>query len=119
MNLFDYYFHPHANDLAAEDEPALPPEYIHWRRAANAMDLLDLENGVVPWTASRWQRDLYPPEYRDDFVVIPDGIDTDLIPDRRPGPRPRSDRRAGDPGRREGRHLRRPAARYLRRSTGS
>lgn len=77
-NLFDYYVHPQAHDLWADDGPTLPDEYLHWRRAANAMDLLDLENGVIPWTLTGWQRDLYPPEYRDDFHVLHDGVDADL-----------------------------------------
>lgn len=71
----DYYVHPHANDLAGDDEPNLPPEYVHWRRSANAMDLLDLENGVNPWAATDWQRRLFPSEYRDEFLVLHDGID--------------------------------------------
>jgi glycosyltransferase involved in cell wall biosynthesis len=87
VNLFDYFFHPHTHDLADEDGPALPPEYVHWRRSANAVDLLDLENGVTPWTTSAWQRDLYPPEYRDDFVVLHDGVDTRKAPRRPEGPR--------------------------------
>jgi glycosyltransferase involved in cell wall biosynthesis len=58
----------------------MPPEFFHWRRSANAMDLLDLENGVTPWTATRWQRALFPAEYRDDFVVFPDGVDTERFP---------------------------------------
>jgi glycosyltransferase involved in cell wall biosynthesis len=87
VNLFDAYLHPRSNDLADEDAPGLPDEYVHWRRAANAMDLLDLENGVVPWTLSTWQRDLYPPEYRKDFVVISDGVDTTRF--RRPAEKPR------------------------------
>ena len=77
VNLFDYYVHPRSGDLFDEDAPALPLDYHHWRRSANAMDLLDLENGVLPWTPTLWQRDLYPPEYRDDFLVLHDGIDTD------------------------------------------
>jgi glycosyltransferase involved in cell wall biosynthesis len=75
VNFFDYYVHPGSGDLAEDDRAALPTEYTHWRRSANAMDLLDLENGVVPWTATAWQRDLYPPEYRQDFVVLHDGVD--------------------------------------------
>jgi glycosyltransferase involved in cell wall biosynthesis len=89
VNFFDYYYLPRVHDLADEDASTLPHEYIHWRRSANAMDLLDLENGVVPWTATRWQRDLYPEEYRDDFVVVPDGVDAARFPQRR-GPRPRT-----------------------------
>src|SRR5262249_44648866 len=35
------------------------------------------------WVPTRWQRDLYPAEYRDDFLVLHDGIDTTRF---RPGP---------------------------------
>jgi glycosyltransferase involved in cell wall biosynthesis len=75
VNLFDYYYHTHRHDLAEEMGPETPVAYRHWRRSANAMDLLDLENGVRPWTPTCWQRDLYPPEYRADFLVLHDGID--------------------------------------------
>jgi glycosyltransferase involved in cell wall biosynthesis len=84
VNLFDYFHHPHAHDLAGEAPPETPPDYFHWRRAANAMDLLDLENGVTAWTPTRWQRDLFPPEYRDDFTVLFDGV---RAVSRPPGPR--------------------------------
>lgn len=80
VNLFDGYLHPASNDLADEDAPALPAEFRLWRRSANAMDLLDLENGIHPWTTSRWQRDLYPPEYQPDFHVQPDGVPTRNLP---------------------------------------
>jgi glycosyltransferase involved in cell wall biosynthesis len=74
VNLFDYFYHPHAHDLAG-DATDTPAEYFNWRRSANAMDLLDLENGVTPWTLSRWQRDLYPAEYRREFFIQHDGVD--------------------------------------------
>jgi glycosyltransferase involved in cell wall biosynthesis len=72
---FDYFLPPDRHDLADEDAPLMSPEYVYWRRSANAMDLVDLENGGRPWAPSVWQRDLYPPEYHDDFVVIPEGVD--------------------------------------------
>lgn len=75
VNCFDYYYHPRAHDLADEEGPRLPASYVHWRQAANAMDLLDLENGVHAWTASRWQRELFPEEYRPGFTVLLDGVD--------------------------------------------
>jgi glycosyltransferase involved in cell wall biosynthesis len=75
VQLFDYYYHGRKNDLADEAGPETPPAYYHWRRSANAIDLLDLENAVLPWTPTAWQRDLYPPEYRQDFLVLHDGID--------------------------------------------
>jgi glycosyltransferase involved in cell wall biosynthesis len=84
VNLFDYFYQPRAHDLAAEAGPESPPAYFHWRQAANAMDLLDLENGVIPWVPTRWQCDLYPQEYRDDFLVLYDGVDARHFL-RRPG----------------------------------
>jgi glycosyltransferase involved in cell wall biosynthesis len=92
VNLFDYYYHPRRLDLADELVPRMPPDYVNWRVAANAMDLLDLENGVVPWTATEWQRSLYPPEYRDDFFVQHEGVDLRRFrdPPRRSGHRGRS-----------------------------
>jgi glycosyltransferase involved in cell wall biosynthesis len=87
VNLFDYFYHPHANDLADEAGPESPAEYFHWRQSANAMDLLDLENGVTPWTLTEWQRDLFPAEYHDDFEVQYDGVDTLRFVRRASGPR--------------------------------
>lgn len=83
VNLFDYFYRPHANDLAGETGPDTPAAYFHWRRAANTVELLDLENGVTPWVPTPWQRDLFPAEYHADFVVLHDGVDT-----RRFAPRP-------------------------------
>jgi glycosyltransferase involved in cell wall biosynthesis len=40
------------------------------------MDLIELEAGITPWIPTCWQRELYPKEYRDDFVVLYDGVDT-------------------------------------------
>ncbi len=75
VNFFDYYYLTHQHDLAAELPPDFPAEYFLWRKSANAMDLLDLENGGTAWVPTAWQRDLYPPEYRDDFTVLFDGVD--------------------------------------------
>ena len=88
VQLFDYYYHARKHDLADEAGPETPPAYYHWRRAANAIDLLDLENGVVPWAPTAWQRDLYPAEYRDDFLVLHDGVDARSL--RPEAGRPRS-----------------------------
>jgi hypothetical protein len=77
VNLFDYFYHAHRHDLAEAELAGAPAEYFYWRRGANAVDLLDLENGVTPWAATAWQRDLYPAAYRDDFVVVHPGVDPD------------------------------------------
>jgi glycosyltransferase involved in cell wall biosynthesis len=76
VGLFEYFYHPHRHDLAEEMPPTMSAVYRHWRRSANAMDLLDLENGARPWTPTAWQRDLYPEQYRCDFQVLHDGVDT-------------------------------------------
>jgi glycosyltransferase involved in cell wall biosynthesis len=89
VNFFDYYFHAHAHDLADEAGPETSPDTFYWRRAANAVELLDLENGVTPWTATHWQRDLFPVEYRDDFVVLHPGVALDM---ERAASRSRSER---------------------------
>jgi glycosyltransferase involved in cell wall biosynthesis len=75
VNFFDYYYQPRAHDLAEEEGARLPASYVHWRQAANAMDLLDLENGVHAWTSSRWQRELFPEVYRPGFTVMLDGVE--------------------------------------------
>lgn len=87
VNLFDYYLAPRTGDLADEDAATMPAGYIHWRRSANAMDLIDLENSISPWVPTAWQRDRYPVEYRNDFLVLFDGIDARRL--RRPSIRPR------------------------------
>jgi len=74
VNLFDYYFHPRQNDLAAEIAADTATAYVHWRRSANAIELLDLEQCDLAWTPTHWQRHLFPPEYRHDLWVQHDGI---------------------------------------------
>jgi glycosyltransferase involved in cell wall biosynthesis len=76
VQLFNYFYHAHRHDLADDTTPETPAAYFHWRRAANAMTLVELENGVTPWAPTAWQRDLFPPEYRGDFLVLYDGVDT-------------------------------------------
>ncbi|HVW01777.1 MAG TPA: glycosyltransferase [Planctomycetaceae bacterium] len=87
VNFCDYFIRPRTGDLTAEIAPDAPPAYFQWRRSANAMDLLDLENGTRAWTPTAWQRDTYPAEYRDEFLVLPDGIDP--LPLADPSPRER------------------------------
>jgi glycosyltransferase involved in cell wall biosynthesis len=85
VNFFDYFHQPHQHDLAPDMANA-PAEYFHWRRAANAMDLLDLDNATAAWTPTTWQRNLFPPEYRDAFTVLHDGVNTRFFTPSRPRP---------------------------------
>jgi glycosyltransferase involved in cell wall biosynthesis len=76
VSFLDYYYHAHRHDLADLAGPETAPAYFHWRRSMAAIDLLDLEQAARGWTATCWQRGLYPAEYRDSFLVLHDGIDT-------------------------------------------
>src|SRR5207247_4824006 len=74
-NFVDYYMAPHSHDLVEEMRPDAPLDYYHWRRTANAFDLLEIEHATAVCTHTAWQRDLFPPEYRSDMQVMHDGID--------------------------------------------
>ena len=76
VNFLDYFYHAHHHDLADEAGPETAPAYFHWRRSMAAIDLLDLEQASLGWTPTHWQRDLFPAEYRDEFLVLHDGVDT-------------------------------------------
>jgi glycosyltransferase involved in cell wall biosynthesis len=85
VNLFDYYVHARANDLAGEPGAPATPAYLHWRRSANAIELLDLEACDQAWTSTEWQRHLFPREYQADFWVQHDGVDVPSTGGARPG----------------------------------
>lgn len=76
VNFLDYFYHAHRHDLAEEAGPDTAPAYFHWRRSMAAIELLDLEQTTLGWTPTHWQRDLFPAEYRDEFLVLHDGVDT-------------------------------------------
>ena len=76
VNFLDYFYHAHHHDLADEAGSETAPAYFHWRRSMAAIDLLDLEQASLGWTPTHWQRHLFPAEYRDEFLVLHDGIDT-------------------------------------------
>ncbi len=78
VQFFDSYYDP----SRSEHDAGQPEAFGHWRRAANAIELVELENGVTPWAASEYQRGLFPPEYRNDFLVLHDGVETRGLPAR-------------------------------------
>jgi glycosyltransferase involved in cell wall biosynthesis len=76
VNFLDYFYHAHHHDLADDAGPETAPAYFHWRRSMAAIDLLDLEQASLGWTPTHWQRHLFPAEYRDEFLVLHDGVNT-------------------------------------------
>jgi glycosyltransferase involved in cell wall biosynthesis len=87
VNFLDYFYHPHAHDLTGDLGPDMPAAYFHWRRSANAMPLLELEAADLAWTATAWQRSLFPSEYQADLLVLHPGVDTHLFRPRPQRPR--------------------------------
>jgi glycosyltransferase involved in cell wall biosynthesis len=84
VQFFDSYYEPRHREVGDESE-SHPEAYRQWRRAANAIELVELENGVSPWAPTEYQRSLFPAEYRDDFTVIHDGVETRNLPARHRG----------------------------------
>ncbi len=83
VQLFDSYHDPARAEPEIDAPPDGRPEADRLRRlAANAVELLDLENGVTPWTPTEYQRGLFPAAYRGDFVVLHDGVETRGLPAR-------------------------------------
>ncbi len=87
VNFFDGWVRAKEGDVAAEINPETAGQYHLWRASSPVMDLLDMENGAVPWTATQWQRQTYPRMYRDEFQVLHDGVDMRLYKPRAEGPR--------------------------------
>jgi len=79
VSWLDYYYQPHAHDLADETPPNTPESYYLWRRSMGVIDLLDLEQAALALTPTRWQRSLYPAAYQGDIEVFPDGVETQLF----------------------------------------
>jgi glycosyltransferase involved in cell wall biosynthesis len=81
VQLFDTYFDPQTpHETIPKDEASAI--YRQWRIAGNACELVELENGVHPWTPTHYQHSLFPQPYQDDFLVLHDGIDTRKSPSR-------------------------------------
>lgn len=72
----DPFLDPAEGDLAGEDGPELGVAYRMWRRSANTMSVLEIENGALPWATSAWVRDTFPREYRRSISLLPEGVDT-------------------------------------------
>jgi glycosyltransferase involved in cell wall biosynthesis len=76
VNYFEYFNDSQQNDMLYRIDFDHSDEYRCWRRSANAIFLLDLENCDVGYSPTRWQRSLLPESYRSKVKVIFDGVDT-------------------------------------------
>lgn len=83
VNHFEYYYHPRNSDMDFRSEFPVTEADVLRLRARNAVMLLDLANCTAGYAPTRWQRSLFPREYRRKIDVIFDGIDTSLWRRRR------------------------------------
>jgi len=79
VNYFEYFNDSQQNDILYRSEFDHPDWYYLWRRSANAMFLLDLENCDSAYAPTRWQRSLLPRTYQPKVRVFFDGIDTTIF----------------------------------------
>ncbi|MEA2624212.1 MAG: hypothetical protein QOD06_257 [Candidatus Binatota bacterium] len=87
VSYFEYFMDTKRNDMLFRTDFEKPPWFRFWRRALNAVFLADLANCRSGYSPTRWQRSLFPKEYRSKLRVLFDGIDTAVF--RRLPTRPR------------------------------
>jgi glycosyltransferase involved in cell wall biosynthesis len=79
INLFEYYYHPHASDgdmdFRSDLGWKLADEKYLRATARNAMILLDLQNCNAAYAPTVFQQTRFPAEYMPKIEVIFDGID--------------------------------------------
>ncbi len=78
VNYFEYYYWTHGSDM--DFRPDFPCTDLNRLRARirNAPLLLDLDNCVLGYSPTEWQRDRLPKLYHPKVRVIFDGIDTQI-----------------------------------------
>ena len=87
INFFEYFYHPHGSDLDFRPEVDVPEKKFLRSRARNAMIMLDLNNCDVGYSPTRFQRSLFPEEYKPKVHQIFDGVDTKVYHRREDAPR--------------------------------
>jgi glycosyltransferase involved in cell wall biosynthesis len=78
INFLEFYYHPIGQDLGYRPEVPVSEMNLLRSRTNNSMILQDLANCNRGWTPTHYQRDFFPPEFREKIEVIFDGIDTSV-----------------------------------------
>lgn len=73
---FEFYYHPSGADVGFDPEFSSTFQDPSRLRIRNATNLLAFEAADWGHSATRWQRNLYPPEMRPRISVIHEGVDT-------------------------------------------
>jgi glycosyltransferase involved in cell wall biosynthesis len=80
---FEFYYHARGADVGFDPEFASIFNDPSRLRARNATNLLAFEAADWGHSATRWQRNLYPPEMRHRISTLHEGVDTDIARPRR------------------------------------
>ena len=80
VNFFEMFYRAHNSDMDFRTDLPFPVEEEKYLRShcRNAMILLDLHNCQLGYTPTQFQKDTFPPLFRDKMRVIFDGIDRSL-----------------------------------------
>jgi glycosyltransferase involved in cell wall biosynthesis len=76
VNYFEFYYLTQGSDMDFRPDFPYPAIKLLRARARNANLLLDLENCDIGYSPTRWQRNLFPENYRSKIRVAFDGVDT-------------------------------------------
>lgn len=76
IGLFEYYYRVRGADVGFDPEFPMNFDDIFRVRSLNATQLLALESCDIGYCPTDWQRNCFPPHYRQRLHVIHDGIDT-------------------------------------------
>lgn len=75
----EFYYRATGRDVGFDPEFPATLDDIFRVRIKNAASLLSLEASDAGISPTRWQREAFPPQYRDQIALIHEGVDTDVV----------------------------------------
>jgi glycosyltransferase involved in cell wall biosynthesis len=79
LGYFEFFYRSSGSDLNFDPEFPSTLDDSMRVRVRNATNMLSLNAADWGYTPTKWQRDQYPPEYRDRISVIHEGVNTERV----------------------------------------
>lgn len=79
LGYFEFFYRAAGSDVDFDPEFPAEPDIARRLRIRNAVNLLGLDAADWGQTPTRWQRDQYPPRFRDRLSVVHEGVDTEAV----------------------------------------
>ncbi len=79
IGYFEWYYHADSPDVMFDRQETLSTQYRARLRLRNTVMINDLLSCDLCITPSQWQRQQFPPVFRDRIAVLHDGIDTEYF----------------------------------------